>query len=150
MSANDLQVGGRHYAGEYQHWDFCLRVGLDYLSGNATKYIARNRKKGGRDDLLKALHYIDKLAENSLLVARTQTRPALTWIRYEVSTFCAKNDLNPLEKNLIMWLATWTTEQDLRLARQALREHLDDTVPEPKPVPVSDSNKHADRTEGHA
>lgn len=67
-SANDRQVGGAHYnpgavAGFYQHWDFVVDVRLPYLEAQATRYIDRHQKKNGRQDLEKALHYIQKLQE---------------------------------------------------------------------------------------
>lgn len=66
LSPNDRQVGGNHYAGEYQHWDFVRDTKLDYLLGNATKYIARCRRKhsGMRQDLAKSSHYIEKFIDN--------------------------------------------------------------------------------------
>jgi hypothetical protein len=55
------QVGGDHYAAEFQHWDWVAITGLDYFLGNATKYICRYTKKGKpEEDLDKALSYIDK------------------------------------------------------------------------------------------
>lgn len=63
-AANARQVAGSHYAGEYQHWDFVREMGLNYLQGCATKYVARWRKKNGITDLDKALHYIQKSAES--------------------------------------------------------------------------------------
>lgn len=67
MSANDRQVGGSHYEATVQHWDFVVQALLDhYLSGNATKYLSRWRRKAGLQDLEKALHYVDKLIEQVL------------------------------------------------------------------------------------
>jgi hypothetical protein len=65
MAANDRQVGGDHYKkhGAIQHWDFVVSNGLGYLEGCATKYVARHKKKNGKEDLLKAKHYIDKILE---------------------------------------------------------------------------------------
>lgn len=40
------------------HEAFC-----GYLQGNAIKYLARYRSKGGIEDLRKARHYIEKLIE---------------------------------------------------------------------------------------
>lgn len=59
--ANDRQVGGDHYMTEdgIQHWDL---FGPDYLIGYATKYM-RWRKKGGIEDLEKAIHVVEKLKE---------------------------------------------------------------------------------------
>lgn len=64
--ANEMQVGGGHYAGDYQHWDFVKDVGLGYHAGNASKYIARYANKNGKQDLEKALHYIEKCKELGL------------------------------------------------------------------------------------
>jgi hypothetical protein len=64
MSANDTQIGGQHYReNKIQVWDAVIDWGLEFLDGNAVKYLARWRKKGGITDLMKARHYIDKLIE---------------------------------------------------------------------------------------
>ena len=55
------QVGGDHYRAEFQHWDWAAETQLGYLEGNATKYVARWRKKNGRQDLEKARSYVLKL-----------------------------------------------------------------------------------------
>lgn len=63
MTANDKQIGGEHYKGKHEVWDFITANQLDYLEGNVIKYVARNRKKNGIEDLHKALHYLEKLLE---------------------------------------------------------------------------------------
>lgn len=66
MSANDRQVGGNHYfVGEgEQHWDRMFRLfGRGYFIGCITKYVERYWKKGGKLDLEKAAHYLEKLIE---------------------------------------------------------------------------------------
>lgn len=62
-SANDMQVGGSHYGGDYQHWDLVADLGMNYYQGNASKYITRAYKKNGRQDLEKAVHYMQKAIE---------------------------------------------------------------------------------------
>jgi len=68
MSANDKQVGGSHYKkngvdGE-QHWDRIFRLyGEGYFVGCATKYIERYKDKNGKQDLQKAIHFLEKLIE---------------------------------------------------------------------------------------
>lgn len=57
------QVGGNHYEGKVQHWDYCVRVQLQYLESAATKYIQRWRKKNGIQDLEKAISYLEKRIE---------------------------------------------------------------------------------------
>jgi hypothetical protein len=64
MSANDHQIGGKHYAKHsIQPWDYITQNGLGYLEGNIVKYISRWRDKGGIDDLRKVMHYTEKLIE---------------------------------------------------------------------------------------
>lgn len=69
INPNSVQIGGTHYQdivgqcphckGVIQHWD--LFGMLPYLVGNATKYVTRYALKNGKEDLVKAKHYIDKL-----------------------------------------------------------------------------------------
>jgi len=65
-TANDRQVGGAHYLkgeGE-EHWDRMYRLyGRGYFVGSATKYIERYHMKNGKQDLEKAIHFIEKLVE---------------------------------------------------------------------------------------
>ena len=58
------QVGGTHYA-KYaiQPTDYIIKNKLNFCEGNVIKYVTRWRDKGGKDDLLKAKHYIDMLIE---------------------------------------------------------------------------------------
>lgn len=63
--ANDKQVGGDHYVstGE-QHWDRVYRMhGRGYFIGCATKYAERYHLKNGKQDLEKAIHFLQKLIE---------------------------------------------------------------------------------------
>lgn len=62
--ANTYMVGGTHYKGDgEEHWDRVARLELDYYQGNITKYIERARKKNGKADVQKALHYCQKYLE---------------------------------------------------------------------------------------
>lgn len=62
-TANDVQVGGNHYNTPIQHWDFVVQNQIPYLEAVAIKYIFRHASKGGKEDLLKAKHFIDKIIE---------------------------------------------------------------------------------------
>lgn len=70
MSANDNQIGGDHYKslGQFQPWDV-LRAWLTpeeyrgWMKGNAIVYLARERQKGGDQDIGKAAHHLQKLLE---------------------------------------------------------------------------------------
>lgn len=62
-SANDRQVGGKHYGKPIQHWDYVIAQNLGYFEGQITKYVSRWRDKNGLEDLRKAQHFLDKLIE---------------------------------------------------------------------------------------
>ena len=63
MNANAKQVSGSHYQTTIQPWDAITDWELGFLDGCAVKYLSRWRKKGGVDDLRKAVHFIEKLIE---------------------------------------------------------------------------------------
>lgn len=55
------QVGGKHYRTRgVQHWDVCVAVDLPYLLSAASKYVSRHRAKNGREDLEKAMSYLER------------------------------------------------------------------------------------------
>jgi hypothetical protein len=78
MAANDIQIGGDHYKSKtgLEPWDVIARWNLGYLDGNALKYIARWRDKGGIDDLQKAIHYLEKLIEQETETIRDRQNEA--------------------------------------------------------------------------
>jgi len=63
------QVGGYHYTSkEIQPWDAMQSWMSEeqfegYIRGNAIKYLARYPEKGGRYDIEKSQHYLDKLLQ---------------------------------------------------------------------------------------
>ena len=58
------QVNGSHYQNfEIQPAEFINRNRLLFAEGNIIKYIVRAKNKGGKEDLLKAKHYIDMIIE---------------------------------------------------------------------------------------
>lgn len=63
MAANDKQISGEHYKAPIQCWDFIASNKLDFFQGSALKYVVRFRTKGGRRDLEKAIHFLEKLIE---------------------------------------------------------------------------------------
>ena len=63
-TALQKQVGGDHYKGDViQHVEFCQRNKLTWCESASIKYIIRHRKKNGRQDILKAIHYLELLLE---------------------------------------------------------------------------------------
>lgn len=73
MSANDYQVDGNHYKDmPIEPWDVMQAVltpeeFIGYLKGNVIKYSMRAGRKAGSDDVAKARHYREKLAEEKVI-----------------------------------------------------------------------------------
>ena len=64
QSATNSQIGGSHYTDmPIQPVTFIHANGLDFCQGSILKYVCRFRHKNGKDDLLKAKHFIDLLIE---------------------------------------------------------------------------------------
>jgi len=69
LTAGEHQVGGAHYTSKaIQPWEYMEAIMSEeqfegYIRGNIIKYISRYPEKGGRVDVEKARHYIDKLLE---------------------------------------------------------------------------------------
>jgi len=58
------QVGGSHYKKyKIQPSRFINENKILFAEGNAIKYICRHQDKGGKQDLLKAIHYIQMIVE---------------------------------------------------------------------------------------
>jgi hypothetical protein len=74
MAANDKQVAGDHYKAPIECWDYILANNIGYLEGTAIKYLTRWRKKGGLNDIKKAIHFLEKLVE----VEEAKTEPHVT------------------------------------------------------------------------
>ena len=64
MSAYDKQIGGKHYQNfSIQPSKFVIENELLFPEGNVIKYICRHRFKNGKEDLEKAVHFIDMIIE---------------------------------------------------------------------------------------
>ena len=60
----DKQEGGSHYKHyAIQPVEYIYKNNLGYCEGNVVKYITRYKEKNGKEDLLKARHYIDMLLQ---------------------------------------------------------------------------------------
>ena len=64
MSSYKKQIGGSHYKNmKIQPSKFRNDNNLLFAEGNAIKYICRHAHKGGKEDLKKAIHYIEMIIE---------------------------------------------------------------------------------------
>ena len=58
------QVGGKHYKiMKIQPSHFINENNLPFAEGHAIKYICRHKLKNKKEDLLKAIHYIEMIIE---------------------------------------------------------------------------------------
>lgn len=58
------QVGGSHYRRmKIDVFEFAERNGLTFMEATAIKYICRHRLKNGKEDLLKAMHTINRMIQ---------------------------------------------------------------------------------------
>ena len=65
-AATKTQVGGDHYKDwVIQPIEFIQANDLEYCAANVIKYVCRHDKKGGAQDLDKAIHYIQLLKEHT-------------------------------------------------------------------------------------
>lgn len=156
MTANEKQVGGTHYKTAYEHWDLMLDFGygVSYLVGQATKYVTRWRKKNGLEDLLKALHFVNKLIENRHKIVfnhydvRDLGEQSKASIRDAIERYAGFNQLNAQETEFCELMVTMDSSDDLFKARDIIVDMLEQWDREhPRPVPLEDSNKHADRAD---
>ena len=64
MKAYKKQIGGSHYRNfRIQPSKFINDNKLLFAEGNAIKYICRHSYKNGKEDLKKAIHYIEIIME---------------------------------------------------------------------------------------
>jgi hypothetical protein len=119
--ADQRQIGGGHYASELQHWDLIERYGIGYLEGCATKYVTRHRKKNGKQDLLKAQHYVQKLIE--LYDEGVRLPRGIVPINV-VGDFTKANELDTLEMAVVVHLCSWNCRGHLEMAAKDLEDLL--------------------------
>ena len=76
MSAYDKQIGGSHYRSlKIQPSKFVIENELLFPEGSVIKYICRHRFKNGKEDLLKAIHFIEMIIERDY--SKTETKNPL-------------------------------------------------------------------------
>ena len=81
MSAYDKQIGGSHYRSlKIQPSKFVIENELLFPEGSVIKYICRHRFKNGKEDLLKAIHFIEMIIERDY--SKTETKNPLDKMNY--------------------------------------------------------------------
>ena len=54
-----------YYGTGFDVIDFCQANNLDFMQGNVIKYVTRYKEKNGKEDLLKAKEYIDRIIKEN-------------------------------------------------------------------------------------
>lgn len=129
--ANATQVGGTHYQNRFQHWDLVAKYHLGYFEGQVSKYITRHRSKNGKQDVEKALHFLDKMIEVAqvpfipwwkVLVRETWYYPqhdnVPLWV---LDRYAIMNKLGPDEYLVVGTMCGWQTTDSLLAARDYVR-----------------------------
>lgn len=65
MKASEQQIGGNHYK-EFaiQPTEFIAKNNIGFIEGNVIKYVCRHKHKNGKEDIEKAIHYLQLLLEH--------------------------------------------------------------------------------------
>lgn len=64
MSALDSQIGGGHYKGlPIQPVEYCQKNSLGFCESSVIKYVSRHKRKNGRQDIEKAIHFLNLLLD---------------------------------------------------------------------------------------
>ena len=78
MSAYKKQIGGKHYIKyKIQPSQFVVENKLLYPEGCVIKYVVRHQDKGGKQDLLKAIHFIEMIIERDYTDKKEKTE---SWV----------------------------------------------------------------------
>ena len=81
MSVWDKQIGGKHYQNfKIQPSKFVVENELLFPEGCAIKYICRHRFKGKKEDVLKAIHFLEMIIERDYSgPAKTEPNTNNSW-----------------------------------------------------------------------
>lgn len=123
MSEIIKQVGGDWYnarPGVTQHKDYCIVVQAPYLEGCASKYVMRWQKKGGAQDLKKAVSYIEfRMAAYAQGFYPWKGCPKVIGL---FSKFLSDNSIPDDEASIIDLILHWQDMKDLEKAIKWIQE----------------------------
>jgi hypothetical protein len=130
MSANDTQVGGQHYKGKkFQPWDWD-KYGIGTYEMDILHYVTR--QKGGKQDLEKAVHYVDKLEEQYHLFERRNRVPAVLRVKLysPCQEYCEEWKMSALQREAVRTVLTWQDLNDL-MGLKAILQDMINAYPDP-------------------
>lgn len=59
------KINPSYYGTDLDVIDFCQKNNLDFMQGNVVKYVTRYKEKNGKEDLLKAMKYIERMIKEN-------------------------------------------------------------------------------------
>lgn len=115
-NALDTQIGGTHYQSSFQPITLITAQNLDFAQGNIIKYITRYKRKNGKEDLMKAIHYCDLALENNVSNPNYRGLSSSALL-----TYCEANDLTLVYEYVGLQAAI---RSDYLLARRCIESLL--------------------------
>lgn len=128
--ANSTQIGGDHYKGRIEPWDYIVWNEIGFLEGSVIKYVTRARRKNGAEDYAKAGHFLQKLIEctntsNAGTRRVANTSVPITNQRIKLDDFARSNELTPQEKDVVHLVTIWDKRKDLEAAATIIQAMID-------------------------
>lgn len=115
------QVGGNHYTSKIQHATFCQQNRIPWCEAAAIKYIVRHRLKNGKEDLLKAKHYLEICCYEEYI--RKDTNPIgmdPEVFPIPLKDFMDANGLTPLESQVVVLICSHQRKHGESTLRNAI------------------------------
>jgi len=135
MSALETQIGGSHYKNyAIQPFEFALVNGYDAGASYIVKHITRHRDKNGREDLLKAHHYVELRQEILSNYNTAHFRPFEPAI--PVARYVSANGIGTKEGVLLNLLELWLRHPDQVHHAEKLKRKLLELADQLYPVPL--------------
>jgi hypothetical protein len=76
MNALEKQIAGTHYKSlPIQPVEYCQKNQLGFCEASVVKYVTRHKDKAGREDILKAIHFLELLLEIEYPLPQPQPAP---------------------------------------------------------------------------
>lgn len=120
LPALNKQVGGEHYLNQkIQPVEYNMANRLDFCAGSIVEYVSRHASKNGRQDLLKAQHFIE-LRHHTISPSYKQPKAE---VRAEY--YCRVNGLGEKEQRVLMALEAWCAEDSWPRQRELLAAMAD-------------------------
>lgn len=123
MSALETQVGGDHYKKyKLQPVQFAQINGYDTCSSYALKHITRHADKLGRQDIEKAIHYVELRQELMSNVNTAHLAPFAPTI--PMARYITENNIPRAEALILDLLDLWLREPDVAEYPEKIKRKL--------------------------